>query len=66
MEKDDRGISIMKLYIVYWWVDWEGGDIVGVYDDFDKATEHLIKIKGKGSGQSIKEVEMNKEFDLSV
>ena len=56
----------MKLYIVYWWVDWEGGDIVGVYDDFDKATEHLIKIKGKGSGQSIKEVELNKEFDLSV
>jgi len=56
----------MKLFIVYWWVAYEGGTIVGVYDDQVKALKHVMKIKGKGDGQSIKEVEMNKEFDLEV
>jgi hypothetical protein len=57
---------LTRAYIVYYWWEYEGGKVVGVYTDFDKATEHLQKIKDRGDGRSIKEIQIGVEFELDL
>jgi len=58
--------EMTKLYVLYYWYEYEGGKIVGIYTDNKKALKHAERIKDKGDGRSIQVVEANKEIDITI
>jgi len=55
-----------KLYVLFYWYEYEGGRVVGIYTSHKKALKHAERIKDKGDGRSIQIVDSNKEIDIQI
>ena len=56
----------MKLYIVIGMWDYEGGQVLGVYDSFKKAMERKSSTYEGFDDKNIETIELNEDIEIGV